>query len=119
GAICSYAYRSFDTAAVTALGKKLDTQTSSFFFVETATPVLARSEAGAPVVATLEPDRLYGLDYDTDASRFWIAVHLPAGGSGFLTFKETELAKPYATGICFSKGVDGRWVMSAQTATNL
>jgi hypothetical protein len=118
-AICTYAYRSFDTAAVTALGEKLDTRTSSFFFVETATPVLARAEAGAEVIATLEPDRLYGLDYKTDAPSYWIAVHLPAGGSGFLSFENTELGKPYASGICFSPDADGRWMMSAQTATNL
>lgn len=119
GAICSYAYRNFDPAAVTRLGEQLDTQTSSFFFVESPTPVLARPEADAPVVATLAPDLLYGLDYDTDADSSWIAVHLPAGGSGFLDFDEIELGKPYASGICFSKGEDGRWVMSAQTATNL
>jgi hypothetical protein len=119
GATCTYAYRSFDTKAVTALGKKLDTQTSSFFYLDAKTDVLASPAAGAPVAATLEPDRLYGLDYDTDAPRSWMAVHLPAGGSGFVNFQEVELNKPYATGICFSKAADGRWLMSAQAATNL
>jgi len=118
-AICSYAYRSFDPAAVTAVGQKLDTQTSSFFYVDAPAGVLARPEAGAPVVATLAPDLLYGLDYDTDAPRAWIAVHLPDGGSGFVNFDTLELNKPYASGICFSQNADGLWVMSAQTATNL
>ncbi len=118
-AICSYAYRSFDTDKVTALGEQLDMQTSSLFFVETPTAVLTRPEAGAPVAATLDPDLLFGLDYDTGAPSNWVAVHLPAGGSGFLDFEANEIGKPYASGICFSRGADGRWVMSAQTATNL
>lgn len=118
-AICTYAYRTFDTGAVTALGERLETQTSSFFFVEQPTAVLVRPETNAPIAAMLEPDVLYGLDYDTDALGRWIAIHLPEGGSGFLNFEKTEFSKPYASGICFSPEADGRWVMSAQTATNL
>ncbi|SFZ85427.1 hypothetical protein SAMN02983003_2592 [Devosia enhydra] len=118
-AFCTYGYRSFDTKAVSELGERLDTQTSSFFYLDAPTDILARPEPGAPVVATLAPDLLYGLDYDTDAPSHWIAVHLPDGGSGFIDFDRVELNKPYATGICFSRSSEGRWVMSAQTATNL
>ncbi|MBU1305280.1 MAG: hypothetical protein KKF33_07145 [Alphaproteobacteria bacterium] len=117
-AICTYGYRSFDRSAVTALGERLDTQTSSFFFVESPIAVLTLPGQGASVAATLEPNLLYGLDYDTEAPGRWIAIHLPEGGSGYLNFEMTEFSKPYASGICFSKDANGRWRMSAQTATN-
>src|SRR5690606_14427028 len=42
GAICSYAYRSFDIAAIKALGRRLATASSSFFYVEAETELLAR-----------------------------------------------------------------------------
>lgn len=119
GAICTYAYRSFDAAAVGSLSETLNTASSSFFYVDAPAALLAEPKAGAPIVATLETDRLYGLDYKTDAPRHWIAVHLPEGGSGFVNFDEVALEKPYAAGICFSKGKDGKWVMSAQVSTSL
>ena len=119
GAICTYAYRSFDAAAVGSLSEKLKTASSSFFYVDAPAAVLAEPKAGAATVATLGTDRLYGLDYETDAPGRWIAVHLPEGGSGFINFDEVETQKPYAAGICFSKGKDGKWVMSAQVSTSL
>lgn len=119
GAICTYAFRVFDRGAVAALGEQLDIQTSSFFFVEAPTAVLSKPRSDAAVAATLEPDLLYALDYDTDAPGSWIAVHLPEGGSGFLDFETTVISKPYASGICFTRDASGSWKMSAQTATNL
>ncbi len=119
GATCTYAYRSFDAAAVGVLSEKLNTASSNFFYVDAPAAVLVEPKAGAAAVATLETDRLYGLDYETDAPGRWIAVHLPQGGSGFLNFDEVALEKPYAAGICFSKDKDGRWVMSAQVSTSL
>lgn len=117
-AICTYAYRSYDREAISALAQHLDVQSSSFFFVETVTMALAQPKAGAAVAATLEPHFLYGLDYETDAPSGWIAVHLPTGSSGFLDFEKVEIGKPYASGVCFSKDMNKNWVMSAQTATN-
>lgn len=119
GAVCTYAYRSFDRNEVKALGEKLKTATSSFFYVNGPSQVLAAPAAKAAVVATLEPDLLYGQDYDTDAPGRWMAVHLPDGGSGFINFDKVEMEKPYAAGICFTKGKDGAWLMSAQVSTSL
>jgi len=119
GGVCTYAYRSFDAKAVAALGKKLDVATSSFIYVDKPTPLYSTADKRAGVVLELQPDLLYPLDYDTDAPRFWIAVHLPEGGSGFLSFEDTELSKPYAAGICFTEAKDGKWVMSAQVSTSL
>src|SRR5690606_34397567 len=102
GGVCTYAYRSFDRDTVKALSEQLDTARSSFFYVDAATPVLGKPEAGADAVATLQPDLLYGMDYDTDAPGRWIAVHLPEGGSGFVSFDQVEMNKPYAAGICFT-----------------
>ncbi len=119
GAICSYAYRSFDQAAVKALAKQLDIETSSLFYVEAPVTLLAAPDAKAQAVATLQPDLLYGQDYDTDAPGRWMAVHLPEGGSGFLNFDKVDMEKPYAAGICFSKGKDGKWLMSGQASTSL
>lgn len=119
GAICTYAYRSYDPKAVGKLADQLKTASSSFFYVDGPREVLAEPKAGAAVAATLQPDLLYGLDYETDAPGRWIAVHLPEGGSGFVNFDEVDLGKPYAAGICFSKGKDGKWLMSAQVSTSL
>jgi len=119
GAICTYAYRSYDVKSIEKLSKLLGVQSSSFFYVNSAQQLLAAPKAGAPVVATLQPDLLYALDYDTSAPGRWIAVHLPEGGSAFVNFEQVELEKPYAAGICFSKGKDGKWLMSAQVSTSL
>lgn len=119
GAVCTYAYRSFDRGDVKSLADKLKIQTSSLFYVNGPTEVLAAPDAKAAVVATLEPDLLYGQDYDTEAPGRWMAVHLPEGGSGFINFDKVEMEKPYAAGICFTKGKDGAWQMSAQVSTSL
>ena len=117
--VCTSAYRSFDLKAIATLGKLIDVETSSFFYVDAATPLYAGMDDKGPVAMTLEPDRLYGLDYDTSAPGRWIAVHMPQGGSGFINFDKVELQKPYAAGICFTEGKDGQWLMSAQVSTSL
>lgn len=119
GAVCTYAYRSFDRAEVKSLADKFGTQSSSLFYVDQPTELLAAADAKSAVAAMLQPDLLYVLDYDTDAPRRWMAVHLPDGGSGFLSFDKVEVQKPYAAGICFTKGKDGKWLMSAQVSTSL
>jgi len=118
GAICSYGYRSFDQAAVKKLADKLGVQSSGLFYVNAATPVLKAADAKAEVAATLEPDLLYVLDYDTDAPGHWIAVHLPEGGSAFVNFDQVALEKPYASGVCFAKTKSG-WQMVGQASTSL
>lgn len=118
GAICSYAYRSFDLKATKKLADKLGTQSSSLFYVDAPAPVLKAADAKAEVVTTLQPDLLYVLDYDTDAPGRWIAVHLPEGGSGFVNFDKLDLKKPYAAGICFAKTKAG-WQMIGQASTSL
>lgn len=119
GAVCTYAYRSFDIKAVTALSKKLDVASSSLVFVHAPYALRKEPNRKAETAGTLEPDFLYALDYDTDAPGRWIAVHLPDGSTGFANFDEVNLDKPYAVGICFAKGKDGHWVMVAQTTTSL
>ena len=118
GAICTYAYRAFDQRAIATLGERLKVQTSSFFFVEAPTAVLVQPDTRTVAAATLKPDLLYALDYDTDAPGGWIAVHLPEGGAGFLNFETAVMSKPYASGICFTRDPSASWRMSAQTATN-
>lgn len=119
GATCTYAYRSFDIRAVTALSEKLGVASSSLVFVHAPYALRKAPDGGAETVGTLEPDRLYALDYDTDAPGSWIAVHMPDGGTGFANYDEVTLDKPYASGICFARNKDGRWVMVAQTTTSL
>jgi hypothetical protein len=80
--------------------------------------VLKAADAKAEVAATLQPDLLYVLDYDTDAPKRWMAVHLPEGGSGFVNFDKVDLQKPYAAGICFAKTKAG-WQMIGQASTSL
>lgn len=118
-AICSYAYRSFDIKAIKKLSEATGVASSSFVYVNAPIQVKATPSDTAPAAGTLETDRLYALDYDTDAPRRWMAVHLPDGSSGFVNFDKVELEKPYAAGVCFSKGSDGHWVMVAQTSTSL
>lgn len=118
GSVCSYAYRSFDQAATKKLADKQGTQSSSLFYVDAATPVLAAADPKAVVAATLEPDLLYVLDYDTDAPKRWMAVHLPDGGTAFVSFDKVDLQKPYASGICFAKTKAG-WQMVGQASTSL
>ncbi len=118
-AICSYAYRSFDIKAIKKLSDTTGVASSSFVYVNAPTEVKSTPSNTAPAAGTLETDRLYALDYDTDAPSHWIAVYLPDGSSGFVDFDKVDLEKPYAAGVCFSKGSDGRWVMVAQTSTSL
>lgn len=119
GAICTYAYRSYDIEGLKALAARIDTESSSFVFVDKPYELRASPDKSADVVATMQPDLLYGLDYDTDAPIGWIAVHLPEGGSAFANHDEAQFDKPYAAGVCFDQNKDGRWVMVAQSDTSL
>jgi len=119
GAICSYAYRSYDLKAVRKLADKLDEQSSALFYVDTPTEVLSAADPKAGVAATLAPDQLYAIDYKTDAPIYWHAIHLPDGSTGFVAHKAIEMQKPYAAGICFAKNKSGVWQMAAQASTSL
>lgn len=119
GAICSYAYRSYDVKAIKRLSEKTGVQSSSFVYVDKPYELLKTADAKAETVGTLETDRLYALDYNTDAPRGWIAVFLPDGSSGFANHEAAGFGKPYAVGLCFAKGKEGRWVMVAQASTGL
>jgi hypothetical protein len=119
GAICSYAYRSFDIKAIKQLSDATGVASSSFVYVNAPTELKATPADNAPAAGTLETDRLYALDYDTDAPRRWMAIYLPDGSSGFVNFDRVELEKPYAAGVCFDKNADGHWVMVAQVSTSL
>lgn len=118
-AICTYAYRSYDQKGLQTLADALGVQSSGFFYVDAPSDLHAATDATSPVVATLAPDRLYALDYDTDAPGRWIAVHLPEGGSAFVNFETVSLEKPWAAGVCFSQAEDGHWQMSGQASTSL
>ena len=119
GAVCTYAYRSFDAKALKKLADKLGIQSSGFVYV-TAPYELKKTPAdNAATAGTLAPDLLYALDYNTDAPRNWIAVHLPEGGTGFARMSVAKFDKPYASGLCFNKNKDGKWVVVAQVATSL
>lgn len=119
GAICSYAYRSFDVEGIKKLSDETGVSSSSFVYVEVPTELKAAASYDAPVVGTLETDLLYALDYDTNAPGRWMAIYLPDGSSGFVNFDKVELQKPYAGGVCFEKNSDGHWVMVAQVSTSL
>ncbi|WP_417310253.1 hypothetical protein [Devosia sp.] len=116
-AICTYGYRSFDVDGVAALAEHMGIYSSSFFYVDAPTPLHAEAEAGSETIFTLEPDRLYALDYETDALGYWIAVHLPEGGVGFLDYDVIDMQKPFAVGICFDE-TDAGWQMVAQVSTS-
>ncbi|WP_421760626.1 hypothetical protein [Devosia sp.] len=119
GAVCTYAYRSFDAKALQKLADKLGIQSSGFVYV-TAPYELKKTPADSAAAAgTLAPDLLYALDYKTDAPRNWIAVHLPEGGTAFARMSVAKFDKPYATGLCFNKNKAGKWVVVAQVATSL
>jgi hypothetical protein len=119
GGICTYAYRSYDTKALKRLAAKMDVQSSSFFFVDAPLELRAAPDAGAAVVATLQPGLLYALDYDTDAPGRWLAVHLPEGGVAFANTDTAVFDKPYVAGVCFGERKDGKWVIIAQASTSL
>ena len=118
GAICTYGYRSYDVAALAALADRMGIFSSSFFYVDVPSPLQAAPQPDAETTYTLAPDRLYALDYKTDAPGHWIAVHLPEGGEAFLNFDAVEMQKPYAVGICFAE-TDKGWQMVAQVSTSL
>lgn len=117
-ATCTYAYRSFDQKAVKKLADRFKVQSSGLFYVDAAHPALKEARDGSEVAATLQPDLLYLLDYDTDAPRHWMAVHLPDGGTGFVNLDKAKLEKPYAGGICFARTKTG-WQMVGQASTSL
>ena len=117
-AICTYAMDVFDPAEVARVSEALDINSSAFILVDEATPLLDVAETGTQI-ATAVPGKLYALDYDTDAPRMWMAVHLPEGGVGFIRFGDEGMGKPYASGICFAEDADGRWQVVAQANTSL
>jgi len=119
GAICSYSYRSYDRNAVKRLADKMDEQSSALFYVDAPVSALKAADAQAGIAATLAPDLLYVEDYKTDTPIYWHAIHLPDGGSGFISFEAAQLEKPYAGGVCFAKNKAGAWQMVAQVATGL
>ena len=119
GAICTYAYRSFDAKALKKLADQLGIQSSGFVFVTEPYELKKTPADNAPTAGTLAPDLLYALDYKTDAPRNWIAVHLPEGGSAFARMSAARFDKPYASGLCFNKNKAGKWVVVAQVDTSL
>lgn len=118
-AICTYAYRSYDRAAITALSEATGVSSSSFVYVDKPVELMAKPEKGSGVVGTMQTDLLYAMDYDSPSPGRWIGIYLPDGSSGFVNFDEVELNKPYAAGVCFAQNEQGRWVMVAQASTSL
>jgi hypothetical protein len=119
GMTCSYAYRSFDAKALKALVKKTGVAGSSWSFVDAPYALKKAPDVKAETAGTLEPNRLYPFDYDTDAPIGWQAVYLPDGSSGFAKFDDAKFEKPYASGVCFQIGGNGHWQMVAQVSTSL
>lgn len=119
GATCTYAVRTYDIKAIAALSKKTGVASSSFVYVDAPYELHKTADDASEVVGTLETDRLYGLDYDTDAPLHWIAVFLPDGSSGFANQDKADFQKPYVAGICFAKSKDGVWRVVAQSSTSL
>lgn len=119
GGICTYAYRSYDRAGITALSDATGVASSSFVYVDAPIELMAKPEKGSGAVGTMQTDLLYALDYDSPSPGRWIGIYLPDGSSGFVNFDEVELNKPYAAGVCFAKNAEGRWVMVAQASTSL
>ncbi len=73
-------------------------------------------------MATIEPGRLYAIDYDAGEPIGWSAVHLPKGGTGFIKTAaggDTPWLDPYVSGLCFRKAEGGVWAVTAQTSTSL
>lgn len=118
GAICTYEAQVFDPDEVARVGAQLDVASSSFVMVDAQTSVLKLPGLRA-FVGTLEPGQLYALDYDTEAPDGGMAVHMPRGGEGFLTFPQEGMLKPYMSGLCFAKGTQGRWQVVALANTTL
>lgn len=119
GAICTYAYRGYDRAAIAALSEATGVASSSFVYVDAPYELHTEPKAESAPKATMHPDRLYALDYDSLSPGRWIGVYLPDGSSGFASFDQVELNKPYAAGLCFAKNEAGRWQIVAQVSTSL
>jgi hypothetical protein len=118
GAICTYAQPGFDPEAVKAAGAVLSVEGTSFRAVRSAVPARAAPAAGATAIATLEPGRLYAVDYGPDFVDGWTPFHLPAGGTGWIEDGGDVAIQPLAQGLCFA-GIEGRWLIVAQTAVGL
>jgi hypothetical protein len=119
GAICTYAYRSYDRAAITALSEATGVASSSFVYVDAPYELHTEPNAESGPKATMQPDLLYALDYDSPSPGRWIGVYLPDGSSGFASFDAVDLKKPYAVGLCFAKNAAGDWQIVAQISTSL
>ncbi|HQZ12718.1 MAG TPA: hypothetical protein PK286_07500 [Devosia sp.] len=119
GAICTYAYRSYDVAAIKALSEATGVASSSFVYVDKPYTLHTEPDTASAAKGVLETDRLYALDYDTPSPGHWIGVYLPDGSTGFADFDVIDLQKPYAAGICFAKAKNGQWQIVGQTSTSL
>lgn len=116
GTICTYGFHDFDAAAVKRAADAVGVDGASFVMVEEGTPVLQRP--GGRKAGTLSAGRLYATDNDTAAPSGWLALHLPAGGVGFIAVREEGLQKPYADGLCF-RSSGGRWRVVGQASTGV
>lgn len=118
GAICTYEAQVFDPGEVARVAEQMGVASASFVMVQADEPAFKLPGVRASV-DTFKPGNLYVLDYDTDTPSGGMAVHMPAGGEGFLFFGENGMLRPYMTGLCFEKGVAGRWQVTVQTNTSL
>lgn len=116
GTICTYGVEQVDAAVVKKTAEKLGIDGTSFVMVADGTPVLDRPKGKQ--VGTLPGNALYAMDNDSDTDGDWAALHLPAGGVGFVAVGEDGLQKPYADGLCFKK-TGGKWKIVGQSSTGL
>jgi len=127
-AICTYEAQVFDPAEVARVAEQLGINSSAFFMVDEKGPRgVSPTPGAAGLIDFLKPGWLYALDYEDksyllyDAESYGdeMAMHLPKGGTGFITFPDEGMLRPYMTGLCFEKGAAGRWQVTVQTNTSL
>ncbi|MFG1301574.1 hypothetical protein V5F49_17455 [Xanthobacter sp. V3C-3] len=110
GAYCTYRGLRWDaeTAARIAEGAR-------GLHVPAATPVhaapVAAGAASVPPIASLKPGLIYFEGEMDDLPDGWRAVRLPSGRVGAV--READVRDTAAQGLCFLRGPDGRWQVSA------
>jgi hypothetical protein len=119
GAICTYAFETYDQKAVGRAATALGIESSGFRSVLKEQVLRDAPTTSAKALATFTPGQLYALDYQTDTPRDWLAFHLPEGGVGFAKVGGDDLGVPYVSGLCFKQNKAGDWVVVAQAATGL
>lgn len=113
GMVCTYRGATWNKAAA----EKAGAAGSRGYFVAKPMIVRAKADAASKSLGFLKPGTLYAQGFPEDNVEGWAGIRLPNGKVGHV--KEADLFPATTSGLCFSKGTDGKWLLAVFSAATL